>query len=148
MAQRVLTGGRCQFFLNGTRLGFGMGVTVTENIVQERIQPLDNLRTVEFATTNYTMNMRVQLYRIPNEDIVAAGLFPMQGRTPDEQKRNLLNFAPLTADIYDSYSSAYVGKATGLVPTTRTFNIQSRGVVMSDITFEGIAYGDEGSSNF
>jgi len=145
MAQRVLTGGRARLFLNGKKLGFALGVTVTENITQERIRTIDNLRTTEFATTDYAVQIRCQVYRVPNADLVASGLWPQQGRTPDEMKRLFLDFENLTADLYDSYSNAYVGKVSGMAPTSRNIQIQARGVVMTDASFEAITFSDEGS---
>ena len=148
MAQKVLTGARARLFLNGKKLGFAMGVTVTENISQERIITLDNIRTTEFATTGITCQMRCRIYKIPNEDLVTSGLWVQAGTTPDEHKRLLLNFDPLTADVFDSFTNTYVMKVVGLVPTSRTFNVEARGVVVSDVTFEGISAGDEGSPSF
>lgn len=148
MAQRVLTGGRARLFLNGQKLGFAMGVDVDEQITQERIRTLDNLRTTEFATTDYAVRVSMQIYRIPNADLVAAGLWPQQGRTPDEMKQLFLNFENLQADLYDSHTNAYVGKVSGMAPTARRISITARGVVMSAVTFEAIAFGDEGSPNF
>jgi hypothetical protein len=145
MAQKVLTGGRCKFFLNNQPLGHAMGVNVTENIAQEPVNVLDDLRPIEYATTGYTVQMRVQLYRVPNEDLVAAGLWPQQGKEPDEMKTLFLGFEPMTAALYDSHTNAYVGKLTGVVPTSRNLNFQARGLIMTDASFLAITYADEGS---
>jgi hypothetical protein len=141
----VLTGGRVRFFLNGKPMGYAMGVNVTETLQQEPINVLDNIRPVEFATVGYSVQLRCQIYRLPNRDLVAAGLWPQQGRTPDEMKRLFLDFEPMTADLYDSYSNAWVGKVFGVVPTTRTLNFQNRGIVMNDVTFVAVGFSDEGS---
>ena len=145
MANRVMTAARARFFMNGQRMGHALGVTVTENIQQDPVSVLDNVRPVEFATTAYSATLRVQVYKLPNEDIVQAGLWPRQGRDPDEQKSLLLNFQPMTCDLYDSHMQQFVGKVFGVMPTTRTLNFQPRGIIVSDLSFVALGFSDEGS---
>lgn len=145
MGNRVLTAARARFFMNGQRMGYAMGVTVTENIQQEPINVLDNVQPVEFATVGYNATMRCQLYKLPNEDIVQAGLWPQHGRDPDELKSLLLNFEPMVADLYDSFKGVFVGKVYGIVPTSRTLNFQPRGIIVTDCSFLAKGFADEGS---
>ena len=145
MSQNVLTGGRARFFLEGQRMGWAMGVTVTENYQQEPVNVLDNLAPAEFATTAYSVNMRCQMYRVPMKDLVAAQLWPQMGRTPDELKRNILNFPPMSAELYDSHTDTVVGKVFGIVPNSRNIAVNSRGLVASDIGFMALYFADEGS---
>jgi len=146
MANKITTGARARFSMNGQRMGFALGVTVTENIRQEPIIPLDNIEPVEFETLESSIQVEVRMYKIPNEDLVAAGLYPSSGRTPDERKLNLLNFAPMTADIYDSKSGDYIYTLNDLVPTARRVTVDSRGVVVTNYSFMGTHMSDEGSS--
>lgn len=147
MAQKTLTGARCQFFLNSKPMGFAANVSITENYNQEPIVVLNQLIPVEFATTGYTVQLQCRVYRIPNQDLVNAGLWPENGRTADDTKRLILNFEPMTADVYDGTTGTFVGKLWGVVPVTRTIDIQARGVVLNNCTFNAIGYADEGSTN-
>lgn len=145
MAQKVFTGSRARFFFNGSKLGHTLNITITETIGQELVQVLDNLAATEVATVSIAWTIRVRKYRIPNEDIVTSGLWPAAGRTPDELKRNLLNFGPLSADVYDSHTDAKVAHVWGVYPQTRTMDIQARGLVSHDCTFIALGFSDEGS---
>jgi hypothetical protein len=135
MANRVMTAARARLFMNGMRMGYAAGVTVTENIQQEPVNVLDNVRPIEFATVGYSVTLRCQLYKLPNEDIVQAGLWPKHGRDPDELKTLLLSFEDLTADLYDSYKGAFIGKCYGVKPTSRSIQFSPRGLIITDASF-------------
>lgn len=145
MSNRVMTAARARFFMNGMRMGYAAGVTVTENIQQEPVVVLDNIRPVEFATVGYAVTLRCQLYKLPNEDIVQAGLWPQHGRDPDELKSLLLNFADMTCDLYDSFKNVFVGKCYGVQPTSRSLNFTPRGLILTDAQFVALGFSDEGS---
>src|SRR5512136_1501543 len=131
----VLTGGRARFFLNGLRIGWAMGVTVTEDITQEPVNTLDALVPAEHATTGYTVQMQCNIYKVPTKDLVAAGLWPRAGRTPDEQKMILYSFPELTAELWDSFLDVPVGKVYRIKPRTRNIQVQARGLVAVNCTF-------------
>lgn len=145
MSNRVLSGGRAEFFLNGYSMGFATGVDINENIRQEPVNVLNNLRPVEFAVTGYSVSFTVNEYRLPNSDLVDAGLWPQMGRTAEEMKRNFLNFEPMTADLYDTFTSTMVGKLFGVVPQTRRITFTQQGLVMTNATFLALGFADEGS---
>jgi len=147
MAQNILTGGRARFFLNGVRVGWAMGVTVTEDITQEPAVVLDSLVPAEHVTTAYTVQMQAQIYKVPQKDLVASGLWPQMGRTPDELKSKLIDFPEMTAELYDTYAGVAVGKVYRIKPRTRAIAIQARGLVASNLTFVAIYFADEGSSS-
>jgi hypothetical protein len=132
--------------MNGQRMGFALGVSITENIRQEPIVPLDSIEPVEFETLESSITVEVRQYKIPNEDLVSAGLYPQSGRTPDERKLNLLDFPPLNADVYDSKTGDFLYTLNDLVPTSRRVNVDSRGVVVTNYSFVGTHMSDEGSS--
>lgn len=145
MGNRVMTGSRARFYMNGMQIGYAMGVTITENIQQEPVNCLDNIRPSEFATVGYSVTMRTRLYKLPNEDIVNAGLWPKHGRDPDELKNLLLTFESLTADVYDSFKGVFVAKVYGIVPTTKTIDFQPRGLVVEDCQWLALGFSTEGS---
>jgi len=145
MSQNVLTGGRARFYLHGQRMGWAMGVTVTENYQQEPVNVLDNLAPAEFCTTAYTVSLRAQVYRVPMKDLVAANLWPQMGRNPDELKRNILNFPAMSAELYDAHTDTVVGKVFGIQPNSRNIAVNARGLVATDIGFVALYFADEGS---
>lgn len=147
MAQNILTGGRARFYLNGQRVGWAMGVTVSEDIVQEPAVVLDALVPAEHVVTGYTVQLQCQIYKVPQKDLVASGLWPQMGRTPDEHKAILVDFPEMTAEIWDSYLDIPVGKVYRVLPRTRNIAIQARGLVATNCTFVAIYFSDEGSAD-
>lgn len=146
MASNVLVGGRAQFWLNGSRMGWAMGCNITEDITQEPVNVLDMIMPAEHVATYYVVQMQCQIYKVPTKDIVAAGLWPMSGKTADDQKRILVEFEPMTAQIWDSYLQIPVAKLRGLKPRTRSMQVQARGLVATNCTFVGLYFGDEGTA--
>lgn len=142
----VLSGGRCEFYLNGAPMGYAVGVTVTENVSQEPVRVLNNLRPMEFATVAYDVTLRTQLYRLPNSDLVAAGLWPQAGATQEAHKRLFYSFEPMTADILDTHTGAFVAHLFGVVPQSRTIQFTQRGLIMTDASWLALGMRDEGSS--
>jgi len=147
MAQNILTGAFARFFLNGQRVGWAMGVTVTEDIVQEPAVVLDMLVPAEHVTTAYTVQMQCQIYKVPTKDLVAAGLWPGMGQTPDEHKRLLVDFPEMNAEIWDTYNDLPVGKIYRIKPRTRNIAYNARGLIASNCTFVAIYFADEGTEN-
>lgn len=147
MAQNILTGGRARFFLNSQRVGWAMGVTITEDIVQEPAVVLDSLVPAEHVVTGYTVQLQCQIYKVPQKDLVISGLWPQMGRTPDEHKAILVDFPEMTAEVWDSYLDIPVGKVYRVLPRTRNIAIQARGLVATNCTFVAIYYSDEGSAD-
>ncbi len=147
MAQNVFTGGHARFFLNGVRVGWAMNVTITEDIVQEPAIVLDMLVPAEHVTTAYTVQMQCSIYKVPTKDLVAAGLWPEAGITPDDQKRILVDFPEMNAEIWDTYNNLPVGKVYRIKPRTRNIAVQARGLVATNCTFVAIYFSDEGSSD-
>lgn len=143
----VVTGGRARFMINGIKIGYAMGVDVTETISQEAIKVLDDIRTKEFATTSYDCQVNCQIFRVPNEGLASIGLWPLHDPTPEGFKRLLLGFGDLTADIYDSISDTFITKVYGLAPTTKRESFSPRGVSARNYSFVAIGTSDEATSN-
>ena len=147
MSQYIISGARCRFFLGGQPMGWGQGVTISEEISQEPAHVLDMLEAAEHVPVAYTVQLQVQLFKVPTKDLVMANLWPSSAPTPELRRRFIIDFPEMSAEIYDSHLNIPVAKIYRIKPRSRSVQYQARGIVSTNAQFVAIHFADEGTTD-
>jgi len=141
LAGRTLTGARCKLLVNGVEVGFATGVSISENIVQQPIDVLGEVDSVEIEPTGRSVSMSADLLRIKGETVQSLGIWPAQS---ENSTIDLINFPAMDGLILDSADSNVVlYKVEGLKCQSRSITANSRGTMNVNCSFVGLRLYDE-----
>tara|TARA_Y100001973_G_scaffold104228_1_gene173566 strand:+ start:643 stop:1068 length:426 start_codon:yes stop_codon:yes gene_type:complete len=134
---RAISGARCRFLLNGKEIGWATGVSATENIMQQPIDVLGRLDPMEIEATGRQISLQCSLVRILSSGIAN------QGGWATGDTDAVVEFSAMTAEIYDPITDQAIWRLEGLKPQTRSWSVDSRGVMTSNVSFVGLRMFDE-----
>jgi hypothetical protein len=141
---RVLTGARALFSIDGVRVGYARNVSIGEAVTYEPIQVLSNVETEEFIPTGYDVeNFSASMFRIIGETIKSLGWFPSNGANTEEHLTNILTSGDLTASIEDTSTGKIFANVEQVKVQSHSFSIDARGVIGEDVNFVAIRLKDE-----
>ena len=140
---RIITGARSRFSLNGRKVGFARNVGLGENINYEGIVVLDSIQVIEFVPIGYEVEFTASQFRIINETLKSLGYFPSVGANAEEHLENILISGDLSATLEDSKTGKLFATVEQVKIAGHNFQIDARGVVGEDITFNAIRVRDE-----
>jgi hypothetical protein len=140
---KFITGARARFSLEGKRIGFARGVTVTEAYNMQPIEALDDIRTLEHVPTGYTVGLTCELFKVVGESLKQAGFFPKSGQTSEEQLRNVVLQGEMTALLEDSITGAKLAQVQGVKIASHNWTVNAREVVGEAVEFVAIVVKDE-----
>lgn len=140
---RVFTGARCRFTLQGIVIGYAVNITVREELQQEPIETIDNIKVQEHAEIAYRCSMTASQVKIVGETVRSLGFWPKHGSSNVEFLRNVLTQPDMVATLEDRKEGVIVCNVLGVKLATRDFSVNARGVVNEDLSFVCIEVTDE-----
>jgi hypothetical protein len=142
--KQYFTGARALFYYSSQLIGYARGVSGTEEYTMEPINVLGTLETVDYVPTSYRVTFRCRFFRLLNPDgqpELKGDIFP---KTVDDIF-NKLTDKNFEAHIVDAIDGKTILRLTNVVPVSRSFDVDSRGVWGEDVTFNAIYAGEEES---
>jgi hypothetical protein len=139
----ILTGARARFSIEGKRIGYARGVTVTEGLGMQPIDCLDNIRTLEHVPIGYTVGLTCELFKLIGQSLKAAGFFPKVGQSAEEHLRNVVSSGEMTAVLEDSITGARLATVSGVKVTSHNWTTNAREAVGEGVEFVAILCKDE-----
>jgi len=136
----AISGARARFILNNKEVGWATGVSASENIIQQPIDVLGNLDPVEIEPVGRSVTIQASAMRLLGESLVQQGVWA-HGETAD-----VINFGAMTAEIYDPITDVAIWRIEGLKCQTRTWNIDSRGLMSTNASFLALRMYDENNA--
>jgi len=135
----AISGARARFIVNNTEVGWATGVSASENISQQPIDVMGFIDPVEIEATGRSVTIQASAMRLLGESMVQQGVW-VTGGTAD-----VINFKKMTAEIYDPITDVTIWRVEGLACQTRTWSIDSRGLMTANVSFLALRMYDENS---
>lgn len=135
MAAQTFAGSRARFKINGEKVGFAAGISGEESIDYEPVDVLDLINTLEHVPVGYRCNFNAQMFRVVGQSLKNLGIFPLES--------NILTSGDLEASIEDTVAGRTAYLFTGVKATTKSFDINARGLVSEQVGFTAIRVKDE-----
>jgi len=135
--KQYFTGARAIFKIGAQIVGYARGVSGTEEYTMEPINVLGTLETVDYAPTSYRVTFRCRFFRLLSFDgqpSIKGDIFP----ETVYDIFNRLNASGLTVLIQDAIEGKTILTLTNIIPVSRSFDVDSRGVWGEDVTFNAI----------
>jgi hypothetical protein len=136
MTTRAISGGAVQIWIGAVAVGYGTRLNGQETIQNTRVEALGEIYSKEIVPTGVTVQFTVDLVRIKEEPLRALGLWP-SGDT-----LSWLSFPELTITVLDTASQRTIYKITGARASSRNIQVDARGLLSENVTFEAIRLED------
>jgi hypothetical protein len=133
----AISGARARFFIGSKEIGWATGVSASENIVQQPIDILGNIDPVEIEPIGRSVTIQATAMRLLGASLAAAGVWAV-GETAD-----VINFNSMMAEIYDPITDVTIWRIEGLKCQTRSWNLDSRGLMSTNVSFLALRMFDE-----
>ena len=140
---RLLTGARARFSIQGVKVGYARNVAVSEEIQYDPVEILDNIEVEEFVPVAYRVTFTASQFRIIGESLKSLNLFPKRGPNTEAHLENILISGDLTATIEDINTLTVISTLEQVKVASHNWTVDSRGVVGEDITFVATRVLDE-----
>lgn len=140
---RIATGARCKFSIQGKVVGYARNVNVTEEIEYQPIEVLDNIRVEEFVPVAYRCRLTASFFRIVGDTLKSMGFFPPNGGDTDEHLENILTNGELNAQIEDRKTGKIITQVQQVKVASHNWTVDAKGVVGEDMEFVAISTSDE-----
>jgi len=140
---RLFTGARARFSINGVKVGYARNVAVTEEIQYDPVEVLDNIEVEEFVPVAYRVTFTASKFRVIGETVKSLGYFPNNGANTEEHLENILVSGNLTATVEDTSTGQLFATLEQVKVASHNWTIDARGVVGEDMTFVAIRVKDE-----
>lgn len=141
-----ISAGSGEFVLNGKPVGVVDGCSWDEQIDQRAIRKLGSLYTVEHNATGVSVSVQATLTRFYLQSLRAQGVYPSHKGTPLQGTLSVINFPPMTLNIYDNATEAVILTVTGVVPTSQGWQLNDGSVMQGSCSYLGIRTLDEQES--
>lgn len=135
---RPFSGARAKLFFEGNlEAGWATGIRGTERISNVRVDVLGDAFTQEIEPTGVTVTMSANFVRILRKSLRKMGIWPKNTTTAD-----IVNWPPMSAEIYDKVGDMPILRVVGLKPSDRNFQVDRAGLFTEDASWEGIKVQD------
>lgn len=135
---KTFSGARAIFLVNGAAVAFAKGVNFEEALDYEPVDVLTVLEVAEHVPVAYRASLSAQLFRLVGESIKKNKIMP--------RLEDVLTSGEMEAAIQDVVSQNTMQLFIGVRCSGQTASIDSRGIVMTDVTFVAIRTIDESES--
>lgn len=139
----VLTGPRARFTLNGVPIALATTWRVRDSIEYRPIQVLNNIEDLGHVPVGYTASMNCAQVRVIKQTVVALGLAPKKGVTPQDFLRNILTLDDIVAQLEDEIEGVVIGRLLGVKLAERSFGVDARNFSAEDLDFVARRFTDE-----
>lgn len=126
---RILTGARARLLVNGRKVGNILGLTVTQNVLLDRHEPIDTVAPEEIITLGYNVQWTAERVHIVRGEDLQALWFD----TLDELTRGGDEF---TMIVLDKVTSTPTHTLEGCKMGTNNFRAGGRTVSAEDVNGE------------
>lgn len=134
----VLSGARAIFLLEGVKVMYATNVSLSEEIQQDPVDPLDQFETAEFVPTGYRCSLSCQFVRVITNPIKlrdGVRIFP--------SLENILSAPEMTATLLDRVTGTVMANVERVKAQRYSAAVPARGIVMTDVDFVCIRVRDE-----
>lgn len=140
MAEKYFTGSRALFYYNGNLIGYARGISGTEEFTMEPINVLGRLETIDYAPTSYRVNFRCRFFRLVNSPTIdIKGDSSVKSRTGIVPNNiyDIFDYGNVECAIVDRDGKIMM-RLINVIPASRSWDVDSRGVWGEDVTFNAI----------
>jgi hypothetical protein len=144
---KVITGARVRFQLEGVTIGYARDVRLTEEVMYEPLEVLGNVEVEEYVPTAYRVRFSAGMFRIIGESLKTMGVFPKNvvGAT-ETHIGNILTTGELSAVLEDTVTSEILFTVEQVKITTVNYTVNARGIMGEDVEFVAIRVRDAGDA--
>ena len=135
--KRAIAGARARLLVNGKEVGWATGVGCQETITVVAVDVLGNVDAEELEPVHRAVTFTADFVRIKKSDLMAMGLWP-RGTTPQ-----VVDFPPLTIEVYDGIADAPIYKVEGAKPQSRNWRVDRGGLMTINASFMALRLYDE-----
>ena len=129
MASRTIKGAKASFKLDGKKIAFAGGCTVTIENTQQRIDVVDEIASKEIALVRHAASVNVQVFKATGSTALDIGLENVDKNTSLAQKEFVF-------EIYDREHAVTIVTLTGAVFESGSGEINAAGVWTGSWTFQ------------
>ena len=140
---RIATGARCKFSIQGKVIGYARNVSATEEIEYQPIEVLDNIRVEEHVAVAYRVRLTASFFRIVGDSLKSMGFFPPNGGDTSTHMENILLSGEMNAQIEDTKTGKIITQAHQVKVASHNWTVDAKGVVGEDMEFVAISITDE-----
>jgi hypothetical protein len=131
-ARKAFSGARAVLRIGDVDVGWATGVQGAEQIDYQPIEQLGEIDTIEFEPVARRVTFSASMVRIIDEGLQAQGFHPKSGQNTTA---DVINFAPMTMEIYDNIDGKVIYKIEGCKPTTRNWTVDRGGIMTVNADF-------------
>jgi hypothetical protein len=140
---RIFTGARARFMVEGKKVGWATGVNVDEAIEYQPARVLDNIEVEEHVPVAYDVSLSFETLTIVGQTLKSLGLFPKGGQAgPSSRLRNILTMGELSVGIEDNQTEQVQLLVTGVKIARQGIQIQAGNISGTNVTAVGKAVRD------
>jgi hypothetical protein len=162
MATNVFSGARAVFKVDDQKIAFASNVDVSEEIMYEPVDVLDNIEVMEHVPVGYRVTISCGIFRTVKSTIwdnsslmktpanVATGNGVKQGLSGSVRDMgiypkvgHILTSGVMTVSLYDRLSTHLI-TLQDVKAQTYNFSVTARGIVAQNLTFVAIRAREEG----
>ena len=136
MANRAISGARASIYVGETRVAWCTDVNLTIMHQNIRVDVLGNIHTEEIEPVGIGVNGTIGTVRILKKGVAALGLVPT-GTTKD-----IITFPASTMILFDEVENEVLGTVRGARIAGRTIRLNSRSLMMEEISIEATRFED------
>lgn len=127
---KVLTGSKGAVKINGSKVAFVGGVTITEDDTLTDIDVLDQLEVAELAETAHKVSFECNIFKIDGNSTTDLGISPAN-------VRDILTQPELTFELYNSVDNRVEYTISGVKWEGGSGSMDARGVWTGQWKFKG-----------
>ena len=139
----LITGARARLSVEGVKIGYATGVTVSEAIQYEEAIVLDNIEVEEHVPVGYNVSFTTSLLRVVDKTLKSLGIFPSVGGSTSEHLENILVSGVLEATIEDVPTKKIFAMLEQCRIAGHDWSLNPRGILSENVTWVAIRVRDE-----
>lgn len=140
---RLLTGARSRFSIEGVKVGYARNVAITEEIQQEPVEVLDNIEVEEHVPLAYRVTFTASMFRIIGDTLKSRGWMPKNGANTEDHLLNILTSGDMVATLEDTKTGKLYATVEQVKIASHNWTVDARGIIGEDVTFVAIRVKDE-----
>lgn len=135
-ATHVISGARAIALFNDAIIGFASGVNISEEIMYEQVETLDNLAVREHVPVGYRVTLSCSIFRtvsLSASTDASPGSLKEQNIFPKFEQ--ILRLTGVTFAVQDRISNKTIQLLKDVKAASQNFNVTARGIVGTNVTF-------------
>lgn len=130
------TGPRARLLIQGELIGYCVGISISETIEYQPIDPINSIHTIEHAEVAYRVTGTLDFVRIVNLSSIQKGYW-------GKIQQMIAGLPELTMVVQDSVTEETLYTVIGFKPETKNFRVEGRTLAGENVTFVGQVVMDE-----